>query len=141
MTNKKKIYRAGIIPFIVEEDEIKMLFMKPSDPTYGGSSWQIGKGKVEDGESSKDAAMREAKEELGFFSGNVDGEIVELGTFLGRTTVFVAQIKDKGMFGEPHFETKETKWMTAEEFQQSGRDLHKPVVKAAIRKIEKLVRT
>ena len=78
-------------------------------------------------------------EELGLFKGNIV-QLTELGEFMGRTTVFIAKIKDKDMFGEPHFETEETKWLTAEEFQKIGRDLHKPVVKAAVRKIEKLER-
>ena len=56
---------------------------------------------------------------------------------MGRTTVFVSKIKDKSMFGEPSFETKETEWLTLEQFLEVGRDLHKPVVKAAYRQIMK----
>jgi len=43
------------------------------------------------------------------------------------------------MFGNPTTpeEVKETKWMTPEEFQKTGRDLHKAVVKAAVRSIKK----
>jgi hypothetical protein len=55
---------------------------------------------------------------------------------MGRTTVFIAEVKDVNMFGEPHFETKETVWLTPSEFNEQGRDLHKPVVKAAVRLIE-----
>ena len=40
------------------------------------------------------------------------------------------------MFGDPTYETAETKWMTPDEFQHSGRGLHKAVVKAAVRAIE-----
>jgi len=42
------------------------------------------------------------------------------------------------MFGNFQFETAEVKWMSEKEFQQIGRPLHKPIVKAAIRKIKKL---
>ena len=42
------------------------------------------------------------------------------------------------MFGDPHFETKEVHWMTLKEFEEKGRDLHVPVVKAAHRRIMKL---
>ena len=136
---KKKIYRAGVIPYIVEDGEIQMLFMKPSDAKYGGDVFQLGKGKFEEGETAEEAGLREANEELGLFKGNIE-QLTNLGVFMGRTTVFIAKIKDKGMFGEPHHETEETKWLTAEEFQKIGRDLHKPVVKAAVRKIEKLER-
>ena len=136
---RKKIYRAGVIPFIIEDGDVRMLFMKPSQPKFGGDTFQIAKGKQEEGESMEETAFREAREELGLFKGNVD-HFEEVGEFLGRTTVFVAQIEDKGMFGDPHHETGDTRWMTLDEFTKDGRDLHKPVVKAAFRKIEKMVK-
>lgn len=134
---KKLVYRGGLIPYIVENGEVQMMFMKPSDPEYGGDLFQIAKGKVEEGESNMEAALREAKEEIGLFGGNVI-RTDEVGNFMGRTTVFVSKIKDKGMFGEPSFETSETAWMTIDQFIEEGRSLHTPVVKAAYRKIIKL---
>ena len=135
---KKKINRAGLIPYLKEGDEILMLFMKPSKPKYGGDVFQIAKGKQEPEEKIKDTAIREAQEELGLFTGNVT-EVTRIGEFLGRTTIFIAEVEDRDAFGDPHFETSETKWMTLEEFLKEGRDLHRPVVKAAYRKIEKLL--
>ena len=133
----KKVYRAGVIPYIITEDEIEMLFMMPNDPSnkYGGETFQIAKGKIEEGESDEEAAFREANEELGLFKGNITAHH-DLGTFLGRTHVYVAEIKSKDMFGDPHFETKQTKWMTLAEFNEDGRDIHKPVIKAAVRLIQ-----
>lgn len=96
--------------------------------------FQIAKGRVEDGEDNKTAALREAREELGLFIGNVS-VTEELGQFMGRTAVYVAKVKDRALFGEPSFETSEVAWLTAEQFDQIGRDLHRPVVKAAYRKI------
>lgn len=133
---KKKIYRAGVIPYILEDNEIKMLFMKPSKKKYGGDSYQIAKGKQENGEDIQDTALREAREELGLFTGNVT-HLDTIGEWLGRTTVFIAEIENKDLFGDPHFETSETKWLTLQEFIEEGRDLHKPIVKAAVRKISK----
>lgn len=130
MTNDKKVYRAGTIPYIVEDGVVKMMFMRPSDPEYGGDKFQIAKGKVEDGECTMDAALREAKEELGLFVGNVVCT-EEVGVFMGRTAVYVAKVKDRIMFGEPSFETAETTWMTLDEFMDTGRELHRPVVRAA----------
>jgi len=135
--DKKLIYRAGVVPYIVEDGQIRMKFMRPSDPEFGGDTFQLAKGKIEEGESAEQAGLREAKEELGLFIGNV-ALVEELGTFMGRTTVFVAKVKERDMFGEPGFETSEVAWMTVEEFNAQGRDLHKPVVKAAHRKICKL---
>jgi hypothetical protein len=42
------------------------------------------------------------------------------------------------MFGEPSFETSDVQWMTLSEFLEDGRDLHRPVVQAAFRTIQKL---
>lgn len=135
MTNKTVVYRAGLIPYIVERgDIIKMMFMKPSDTEYGGDCFQIAKGKVEDNESHQSAAIREAAEELGLFKGNIL-RTEEVGVFMGRTTLFVSKIKNVDLFGQPSFETSDTTWMTLEEFLDQGRDLHKPVVRAAYRKI------
>ena len=133
--SKKKTNRAGVLPYYLEENTIKILFMRPSDAKFGGDVFQIAKGKYEDGETGEEAGLREANEELGLFEGNIEG-LHELGKFLGRTDVFVAKIKDPALFGDPCNETAETKWMTPEEFQEVGRDLHKPVVKAAVRHIE-----
>jgi len=134
---KEIIYRAGVIPYYVENEEIKMLFMKPSMEGFGGAEFQIAKGKREEGEDDEETAFREAREELGLFSGNVNKR-TDLGTFLGRTRVFLAKIDDPEKFGDPHFETESTKWMTPDEFNKSGRSIHRPVVKAAVRKIKKL---
>lgn len=134
--SKNKTNRSGILPYYIEENQIKMLFMRPSDPKFGGDTFQIAKGKHEDGETPKDAGLREGNEELGLFVGNIN-TLHELGKFLGRTHIFVAKIGDPDMFGDPHHETGETRWMTPDEFHAEGRDLHKPVVKAAVRFIEK----
>lgn len=134
---KKLVYRAGLIPYVVQDNAIHMMFMKPSDPDFGGDKFQIAKGKVEEGETHLQAALREAKEEIGLFIGNVI-KTEEVGQFMGRTTVFVSKVKDTSMFGEPSFETSGTKWMTLEQFLETGRELHKPVVKAAHRLIAKM---
>lgn len=134
---KNKQKRGGVIPYYIEEDgTFKMLFMKPSDAKYGGAQFQIAKGKIEKDESDEDGAFREAQEELGLFEPNTRNRI-SLGTFLGRTAFYVAEVIDKDKFGDTTTETKATMWMTPEEFQKEGRDLHKPVVKAAVRSIEK----
>ena len=127
-----KIYRAGVIPYYVKEGEIHMLFMKPSNPKYGGKCFRVAKGKKEEGESDKETAFREAGEELGLFKGNILKKH-DLGNFLGRTRIYIAEIEDPDMFGDPHFETGAVKWMTPEEFKKDGRRLHYPIVKAAKR--------
>lgn len=134
---KKLVFRAGLIPYVVEEGKILMMFMRPSNPDFGGDEYQIAKGKVEYGETHLDAALREAQEEIGLFKGNVL-RTEEVGSFMGRTSVFVSKIKNRDMFGEPSFETADTTWMSLDEFLENGRTLHRPVVQAAYRKILKM---
>lgn len=130
-----KVERAGIIPYVVEEDDIQMMFMIPSDPEFGGPHPQCAKGQIEPGDSVAETALKEGEEELGLYKGNIDS-MWKLGEFVG-IHMFVCNIKDKDMFGDPHYETKETLWLTHDEFMSKGRDIHKPIVKAAMRSIKK----
>lgn len=135
---RKLVYRAGTVPYHVDANgTIRMLFMRPSDTQYGGDCYQLAKGRVEDDEDHKVAALREAKEEVGLFIGNTIFT-EEVGVFMGRTSVYVTKVKDPDMFGEPDFETESTKWMTLEEFLVDGRPLHRPVIEACHRLILKL---
>ena len=104
--------------------------MRPSNSDFGGGDFQIAKGKYEYGESPRQAAFREANEELGLKESNVKSDH-QLGIFLGYTTVFIAGVKDVDDFEDFHFETAETKWMTADEFEKDGRKIHKPIVREA----------
>ena len=58
----EKAPRAGLIPFIRSERGIEYLMMIASDPKFGGPRPMISKGKIEDGETQKQAALREAEE-------------------------------------------------------------------------------
>ena len=135
---KNKQNRGGVIPYYIEDDEVKMMFMQPSDGKYGGSDFQIAKGKIDEGESIEDGAFREAEEELGLFLPNTKNR-KNLGTFLGRMTVYIVEVIDPSAdkFGDPVEETAAVKWMTPDEFQAEGRDLHKPIIKAAARSLER----
>lgn len=129
-----KLYRAGLLPYIVESGTVKFLLMKPSDAKYGGEEFQIAKGKIEQGETPEDAAIREAEEELGLVRSNIMN-VEYLGNYLGRTSVYIAEIKDKTLFGEPCFETGDTVWMTLPEFDLVGRSLHLHILQDATRTI------
>lgn len=122
--------RAGVIPYMTFDDgNTRMLFMVPSDPAYGGDRFQIAKGKIDDGENIKQAALREGKEELGLRLNNIESSQY-IGIHLGMG-IYVAKVKDSESFDRPHFETGDTRWMTIEEFDADGRELHKSLVKFA----------
>lgn len=139
--NKNKIFfRAGLIPFYIDsENNIKMLFMYPSSnnmeddfsPPVNYFSYQCAKGRLdpEDNGNFLKAAIREGCEELGLKRSNI--ELVEKvdKTFFNRSEFFICKITDPDDFDEPHWETETTKWMTSDEFDSLGRDIHKPLVK------------
>lgn len=122
--------RAGLIPYVIEDNQIQMLFMRPSDPRFGTDALQIAKGKIDKGETPEHAAIREAQEELGLFKSNIDN-VQLLGTFLKSITVYICHVKDKTLFGQPNFETESTEWLTIEQFYEQGRDLHRMIVEEA----------
>jgi len=136
MKGKKILYRAGMIPYLIEDGEVLMMFMKPSETLYGGDQFQLCKGVVEDGEDNRTAALREGAEELGLRQENTLS-VTELGNFLGRTTVYVAKVKNKEEFDTPHYETDEVIWLTCDQFMKVGRDLHKDIVQLAEQVIRK----
>lgn len=131
---RQKLYRAGFLPYRIVNCCVEFLFMLPADERYGGDRYQIAKGKVEEGETAQQAALREASEELGLIESNIVG-ITLIGEYLGRTTVFAAQVMDDEAFNPFHFETKDIAWMSCEKFEKVGRELHIPIVQDAHRYI------
>ena len=125
----KQIWRAGLIPFYINDDgTIEMLFMIPSDQRYGGSAPQMAKGRIDDDEEPSETALREAKEELGLVAGNIDGDLKYFGVHLGRTHVYACEVKSKDRFGMFSYETQEVCWMTLDQFMKDGRDIHRSLV-------------
>jgi len=130
----KSVRKAGIIPYYRDATGVKMLFMKPSDPKFGGSRFQIAKGNIDPGENAQTAAIREGVEELGLISSNITKieKMVEQ-QLTGQDesyiiTVYAAEVKDKEAFSKPHYETAATKWMSLDEFRAEGRLSHLSIV-------------
>lgn len=139
----EKKARAGLIPFIREIDSIKYLMMVASDSKFGGPRPMISKGKIEFGESSLEAAIREAEEELGFKKRNGRGDIVEI--FDGRQELFSGayhlsvygiEIQDRYDFGVWCDETEYTVWYSLEEFKVAGRKDHVKFVESLESKVK-----
>lgn len=131
--------KAGLIPYIIEGGKPVFMFMKSSDASFGGDAPMISKGHIDDGETPKEAAIREAEEELGLNRSNmVTSTLKEVwrGELSGQTetyvmVVYVCQVKDKANFGKPHYETESVHWMTNEEFQKRGRKSQTEIVQQA----------
>jgi 8-oxo-dGTP pyrophosphatase MutT (NUDIX family) len=106
--------------------------MVSSDPKFGGPMPMISKGKIEDGESAIEGAVREAEEELGLRRDNIkSGTLFELafervvlhsGTY--DLTVYGCEINDRYDFDKWCDETEYTVWLTADEFKAVGRRDH-----------------
>lgn len=131
--------KAGFIPYIWEANGPVFMFMKSSDPQYGGDRPMIAKGHVDKGESILQAAIREAEEELGLKSNNLKKETilkVWTGKLAGLTAnytmvVYAAEVEDKYNFAKPHFETESVHWMTLEQFKTQGRTNQVNIVEQA----------
>ena len=120
--------RAGVIPYIVENGTVKMMFMQATKNPEAG--WQIAKGGVEKDETTRVGALREASEELGLFEPNCS-TVTNIGSF-GGLSLFIAEVVDVDHFGDPlEAEVCAVSWLTLEEFQQGGRMSQKHIVKQA----------
>ena len=129
--------RAGLIPYTIKNGKLVMLFMKPSDPAYGGSQFQIAKGHQEEGEDLAVTAMREASEELGISDDNIEKPLMFVG-IVGTIHVYAGRIINPKQLSAVTFETGARKWLTPEQFASEGRGIHKAVVQLAADKISKL---
>lgn len=136
--------KAGFIPYITEETKTgpvrQFMFMIPSDANFGGTKPSFAKGMVDPGENSKQAAIREAEEELGLKQSNLKTDTVELawnGIMHGddasyAMTMYIGEVKSKSDFNKAHWETGSVWWMTAEEFIAKGRKAHISVFKQIV---------
>ena len=129
------ITKAGLIPYVIEDGQLKMLFMVSSDPQFGGPDPMISKGNVEDCETPYDCAIREAVEELGLRTSNIKTEPFVLADVSLKglcdeyfLRVFACEVHLHDAFDTPHYETAYTEWMTASEFDLRGRPSHKELV-------------
>jgi len=125
--------RAGMIPFVIENNEIYFLFMKPSDPAYGGDKFQIAKGGIEANETPEKAAIREGKEELGVKLNNVEKVyrmfITKVSGMLATYDmhIYTAKLKNRNL-DKHDFETGEVKWLTVDEFKRIGKNSNKLII-------------
>ena len=123
--------RAGLIPYIRENGEIKYLMMIASNPIFGGPRPMISKGKIEDNEDSFECAVREAVEELGLVELNmrfkpvkIVEERVVLRSGMYDLTLYAVELHNTWHFDPWCDETEYIEWHTLESFKVHGRRDH-----------------
>lgn len=92
----------------------------------------ISKGKIENGESKLEAAIREAEEELGLKRTNIMAKTLEMiadervvlhsGAY--SLALYACEIEDRYDFGKWCDETEYITWMSLDEFKEHGRKDH-----------------
>ena len=137
--------RAGIIPYIIESGEVKMLFFIPSDPAYGGDKFQIAKGRVDQGEEVEKTAIREAEEELGLKKENIKSvtlvgkEVISgMDNYKYDFYLYVTEVYNREDFDDFGYETGEIGWLTMDEYEKQGRKSQLGIVRKCYDKIIKV---
>lgn len=127
-------YKAGIIPWMMVDGEMKMLFVISSNPSYGGPDPGIIKGGADAGEQPIDTAIREMVEEVGIKPSRLIGtpKLIAADKVTGLTStytfhVFGCEVKPAKIKID-RTEIKAVEWLTQEEFTVKGRKSHRQYV-------------
>jgi 8-oxo-dGTP pyrophosphatase MutT (NUDIX family) len=129
------IAKAACIPYYRDGNELKMLFMKPSDPKFGGTNFQCCKGNIDPGYSSEQTAIKEAEEELGLTEDNTKNLNFMFYDTLnycdGRCCiiyVYSVEVIDPDKLKPFHYETGSVKWMNIKEISEELRFIQRSLV-------------
>lgn len=108
----------GEVALAVPEKENEYLLLKRSNENSSSGEWTFPGGKIGEGESGREASLRELKEETG-----LKGEIIETGeTYIGEGELgywkiypFHIEVESKKV--ELDYEHSEFKWLSLEELK------------------------
>jgi len=107
---KEKWISAGgvVIPSLHPDERFYVYIRKPAGG-FGGKRWTLAKGKVDEGETKEQAAVREVEEETGIQAKILSGS--HLGAFEGSfsTTHYYMMIQTSGTLGRHDKETEEVR--------------------------------
>jgi ADP-ribose pyrophosphatase YjhB (NUDIX family) len=140
--NEEKLgMKAGMVPFHIDDNgKLKILLIIPSDPAYGGSSYQIAKGRQDNNEKPIETAKREAKEEMGLKKISdifqvsktvLKGMMRSYNFFL-----FACQINDPNDLSKMDFEISHRDWLDTDNLKNI-RNSQKDLIYKAIKVIKR----
>lgn len=133
-TRKRRVDRAGCLPFYCDGEGLKLLFMKPSDPKYGGSFYQLAKGKVDPGYSVEETARKEVMEEVGLADNNIkDLFFIKAGYVKNyKMYLYAAEVIDPDALLPFHYETGEVQWIDVKDIPTKIRRSQHSIIYEAI---------
>ena len=127
--------KVACIPYFKFDDGLKMLFMKPSDPSFSGTSFQCCKGTIGPGYSSESIALKEAEEELGLTEDNIKDLRFLFYDHInypdGRSCliyVYVVEVLDPDKLVPFHYGTGSISWMSIKEVANNLRFIQRNIV-------------
>lgn len=135
MVNEEKELRAGLLPYTIKDQKFYFAFMIPSDPKYGGDKPQISKGHVDVGENFLQAAIREAKEELGYVHKS-NHRIKPVKGITGNIHWFYVKINSIDEFRNPGIETKKVVWLDIGQSFKKIRSWQRPILSKVFQEIK-----
>jgi len=140
---QKKRGRAGIYPVYTDsEGQVWVCLMIPSDPAYGGPQPQMGKGRIDDGQTAQEAAIREGEEELGLRRSNMSNvQLLEEKIISGLNSsytifVYTCEVTDPKAFDKPHYESSWAGFLLIDDAIQRTRTQQRPFLEAVKAKYE-----
>jgi hypothetical protein len=122
------INKAGMVPYYKDKNNIYyFMFMRPSNPLYGGKQFQFAKGFCDDGMTPIKTAIKEGMEELGLIKSNISSiQYIGVEKVKGYNLhLFGCNIIDKDFFIPPQYETGSIIWLTKEESLEQIRNCQK----------------
>jgi len=130
-------YKAGVIPWLKDSTgNIVMLFVRSSDPAYGGPDFGIIKGGADEGEEPKQTAIREMEEEVGIKESSIkkltliSDDVIKGLLAPYKFYVYGAEASSDKFKIDSH-EIAEARWMSYGEYLKVGRKSQLSIVRKA----------
>jgi 8-oxo-dGTP pyrophosphatase MutT (NUDIX family) len=111
--------------------------MKPSNPNYGGTYYQLAKGKVDPGFTVEETARKEVMEEVGLVDSNIKNLFfIEVDVIKNyRIHIYAAEVIDPDALLPFHYETGDVQWLNVSDIQTKVRKSQHNIIYKAVEAI------